>query len=33
MKIDRIESFLIGNSYVARIHTDTGLNGIGSTAC
>ena len=33
MKIDRIESFLLGNSYVARIHTDTGLSGIGSTAC
>jgi len=33
MKIDRIESFLIGNSYVTRIHTDTGLSGVGSTAC
>ncbi|MCC7263720.1 MAG: mandelate racemase/muconate lactonizing enzyme family protein, partial [Candidatus Latescibacteria bacterium] len=33
MKIDRIESLLLGNSYVTRIHTDTGLSGIGSTAC
>ena len=33
MKIDRIESFLIGNNYVTRIHTDTGLSGVGQTAC
>ncbi len=33
MKIDRIESFLIGNSYVTRIHTDNGLSGIGQSAC
>ena len=33
MKIDRIESFLLGNSYVTRIHTDTGLSGVGQTAC
>ncbi len=33
MKIDHIESLLLGNSYVTRIHTDTGLSGIGSTAC
>ena len=33
MKIDRIESFLIGNSYVTRIHTDNGLSGVGQNAC
>ncbi len=33
MKIDKIESFFIGNGYVIRIWTDTGLNGIGQTAC
>ncbi|MDE0313989.1 MAG: mandelate racemase/muconate lactonizing enzyme family protein [Candidatus Poribacteria bacterium] len=33
MKIDKIESFFIGNGYVVRIHTDTGLSGIGQTAC
>ena len=33
MKIERIESLLIGNSYVVRIHTDNGLSGICSTAC
>jgi galactonate dehydratase len=33
MKIDRIESFLIGGGYVVRLTTDTGLTGIGQTAC
>ena len=33
MKIDKIESFFIGNGYVLRIHTDTGISGIGQTAC
>ena len=33
MKIDKIESFFIGNGYVIRIHTDTGLSGVGQTAC
>jgi len=33
MKIDKIESFLMGNGYVLRIHTDTGLSGVGQTAC
>lgn len=33
MKIDKIESFFIGNGYVVRIWTDTGLSGIGQTAC
>lgn len=33
MKVDKIESFFIANGYVIRIHTDTGLTGIGQTAC
>jgi len=33
MKIEKIESFFIGNGYVIRIHTDNGLSGIGQTAC
>lgn len=33
MKIDKIESFFIGNGYVLRIHTDTGISGVGQTAC
>ncbi len=33
MKIDKIESFFIGSGYVVRIWTDTGLSGIGQTAC
>ena len=33
MKIDKIESFFIGNGYVIRMHTDTGISGVGQTAC
>ena len=33
MKIDKIESFFIRNGYVIRIHTDTGITGVGQTAC
>ena len=33
MKIDKIESFFIGNGYVIRIWTDTGISGVGQTAC
>lgn len=33
MKIDKVESFFIRNGYVIRIHTDTGLSGVGQTAC
>ncbi len=33
MRIDKIESFFIGNGYVIRIYTDTGISGIGQTAC
>ena len=33
MKIDNIESFFIRNGYVIRIHTDTGISGVGQTAC
>ena len=29
MKIDKIESFFIRNGYVIRIHTDTGISGVG----
>ena len=33
VKIDRIESLYIHRNYVIRIHTDTGLTGLGQTAC
>ena len=33
MQIERIESFFIGGGYVVRLTTDTGLTGIGQTAC
>ena len=33
MQIDKIESFFIRNGYVIRIHTDTGISGVGQTAC
>jgi galactonate dehydratase len=33
MKIERVESLLMGNGYVVRLHTDTGLSGVGQTAC
>ena len=33
MKIDKIESFFIRNGYVIRVHTDTGISGVGQTAC
>ncbi len=33
MKIDKIESFFVGNGYVIRIYTDTGISGVGQTAC
>ncbi len=33
MKIEKIESFLIGTGFVVRLTTDTGLKGIGQTAC
>ena len=33
MKIDKIESFFMGNGYVIRVHTDTGISGVGQTAC
>ena len=33
MKIERIESFLIGGGYVVRLTTDSGLTGVGQTAC
>ena len=33
MKIEAVESFLIDTAYVVRVCTDTGLTGIGQTAC
>ena len=33
MKIERIESFLIGGGHVVRLTTDNGLSGVGQTAC
>lgn len=33
MKIEEVESFLIADAYVVRIRTDSGLTGIGQTAC
>ena len=33
MKIEAVESFLIGTAYIVRVRTDTGLTGIGQTAC
>ena len=33
MRIESVESFLIRDAYVVRITTDTGVSGIGQTAC
>ncbi len=33
MKIEQVESFLIRDAYVVRITTDSGISGIGQTAC
>ncbi len=33
MKIESVEGLHIGTSYVVRVRTDTGLTGIGQTAC
>ena len=33
MKIERVETLLMGNGLVVRIHTDSGISGIGQTAC
>ncbi len=33
MKIESIETILMGNGLVVRIHTDAGISGIGQTAC
>ena len=32
MKIESVESFLIGTAYIVRVRTDSGLAGIGQTA-
>ena len=33
MKIESVESLFIGTQFVVRIRTDTGLSGVGQTAC
>ena len=33
MKIESIESYFVGGGYLIRIRTDTGLTGLGQTAC
>ena len=33
MKIEDIESYFVDGGYVIRIRTDTGLTGLGQTAC
>ena len=33
MNIEKIEPIFMGNGYVVRIHTDSGLYGLGKTAC
>ena len=33
MKIESVEGHHIGTSYVVRVRTDTGITGIGQTAC
>jgi galactonate dehydratase len=33
MKIERVESLLVGSNHIVRIFTDNGLSGIGQSAC
>ena len=33
MKIENVDSVLAGNSHIVRIVTDTGIEGIGQSAC
>ena len=33
MKIERVESLLVGSNQYVRIFTDNGLSGIGQSAC
>ena len=33
MKIEKVESLLVGSNHIVRIWTDTGLSGIGQSAC
>ena len=33
MKIEQVETLLIGNGLVVRLTTDSGLTGLGQTAC
>ena len=32
-KIEQVESIRFGDSYLVRIHTESGLTGLGQTAC
>ena len=33
MKIEKVESLLLGNNHIVRIHTDNGISGVGQSAC
>ena len=33
MKIEKVESLLLGSNHIVRIHTDNGTSGIGQSAC
>ena len=33
MKIEKVESLLIGSNHVVRIHTERGISGVGQSAC
>ena len=33
MKIEKVESLLLGDNHIVRIHTDNGISGVGQSAC
>ena len=33
MKIENVESLLLGSNHIVRIHTDNGISGVGQSAC
>ena len=33
MKIEKVESLLLGSNHIVRIHTDDGTSGVGQSAC
>ncbi len=33
MKIEKVESLLLGSNHIVRIHTDNGISGVGQSAC